>query len=797
MTGNSNEQAAHGSTNTWKAASSRRSISSSLAALSIAMAWPANAFAQGAGAVVGTAAGQPPAAEVAKADLGDIVVTARRVSERLQDIPASVAAVSGAQVQRFTSLDSLSNVVSGVTFKSFGPIPAVGIRGFGNRQNTQGPNGTVGIFQDGVFIAPFLNALTSRIDVARIEVAKGPQSTLYGRSSYAGAINIVTNEPTRVLSGYIDAGIGGSAAHGEMLGHLRGVVSGPLTDTLSARIFLLREKREGITYDPVTGNRGYGYNRSAGRIKLKWAPADALTVSLAGTFMHDNSPRGDVHTDRYALPPLGGRTLFGNPFIVPVFPSGPDIWRTNLTREQLGKVNGRQATLDVRYKLGLGELAFLSDYTHSDTYIQSSGDPSTRNINDTYTITKEKRFSQEVRLRGKADRLSYLVGLYYLFVDFNTGRSGDTLDLSAPFARAYPGSVLYDLNGIKAIYAPAQTTTRAYAGFAQLGYDLTDKLNLTVGLRHTTDKLSGVTRSSNLLVSGVVVTPVPQAYRKVSFDATTGSANLSYQVVPGTLVYASYAKGDSPGGFNNGAAAKLNYSPQKVDSYEVGLKTELFDRRARFNVALFKNDYQDIQFFQVFSINNIATQVTTNAAKARGEGVDVDATIAFSQHLKANVQYTYQTSKITGYVTPPLPAPQVDYTGVSLVRSPKHSLNGSLSFVHEIGRGKFQMTAEGSYTSSYNNDYTGVPAGTPYPGRPGVPPGVTTKQVLGLYRTPGYAVANLNASYELGHVEYGFYVRNLFNRQYIAAAATTDAFTYPLAVPGEPRTFELSAKWTF
>jgi outer membrane receptor protein involved in Fe transport len=125
-------------------------------------------------------------------------------------------------------------------------------------------------------------------------------------------------------------------------------------------------------------------------------------------------------------------------------------------------------------------------------------------------------------------------------------------------------------------------------------------------------------------------------------------------------------------------------------------------------------------------------------------------------------------------------------------------LNVSATFTQEIGPGKFQFTAEENYTSSYTNDYQGAPAGFAYPGIPGVlPAGTTTTQVLALYRTPGYAVTNLNASYTVGPVQISAYVRNLTNKQYIAAVLGFDAVNYPQEVPGEPRTMGVAVKYSF
>lgn len=765
--------------------------------LALAMALAAPALAQTA--VPSAATSQDPdASEIAQID--DIIVTARRVSERLQDIPASVSAISSEQVEQMSSLADIQSFVSGVTFKTFGPIPTVGIRGFGNRTLAGvGTNSTVGIFQDGVFVAPPLVTLINRVDTARVEVAKGPQSTLYGRSSFTGAINIVSNDPARDFGGYVEAGAGGSSVHGEGLWHVAGAVSLPLTDTLSVRLFGLREQRDGYTYDSVTGNRGASYDRKIGRVKVLWEPNDFVSARLTGTIMRDNQPMGLVHTGR-TYPPLGAGVIFGNPLNPAVNASlqfGNSVWDAIYSTPQTGRIEGEQGTLDLRFQTPLGELATLTDYQHSFQQIRISLDLTRLGVANGNTPFDEKRFSQEVRLSNSVGPLSYLVGAYYLHIDAEQS-GGKTFDVANPFAAFNPGSALYDLRGFNALLQPSYLETEAYAVFGQIGYDLTDKLNLTVGLRQGHDKLSGVTGSFFGTRTGLVIPTTPMTYREAEFDATTGSANLSYKIAPDIVGYGSYSRGNSPGGLNGGAAALVSYQPQTVEAYELGLKSQLLDRRLQLNVALFDNRYSDLQLTQNTFINGALTPLVTNAGEARGRGIDLDTMAVLSSNLRVSLQYTYADSKITRYNVPAAPAPQVDFTGVPLVRSPKQSLNASITFNHAIGDGEFQLTASESYTSSYNNDYQGVPAGTAYAGIPGrVPAGVTTTQVLALYRTPSYAVTNLNASYSWGDWEVTGNVRNVFNKEYVVAVLGFDAVNYPQEVPGEPRTFDVSLKYRF
>lgn len=733
-------------------------------------------------------------------DRGAIIVTARRVEERLQDIPASVSVIDADQAAGMSSLADIQSLVSGVTFQTLGPVPVIGIRGFGNRSQAGNPSqAAVGIFQDGVFVAPTLATLINRTDTARIEVAKGPQSTLYGRSSFIGAINIVSSDPEPRFAGYVDAGYGFSATDGDDLWRIQGAVSVPVTDTLSFRFYGLHEERDGYILDSTTGFRGASYDRDIGRLRVLWEPSSSFTARLTGTLMRDDNPLSFVTAGRVRAP-LGQNVLFANP-ISPASRAalvfGNTVWDAQYIRPQVSEIRGEQVTLDMRVETPIGEIASLSDYQHSTLDPNFSLDLTRLNWAIGSSPYYEKRYSQELRVANNVGRLSYLAGLYYLHSAVEQG-GGRAVNVTQPFASLGPGSVQFDLGGINRVYQPSYTETDAYAVFGQIGYDITDALNLTVGLRWGRDEVSGTAGTILGAIPGFLIPASPIVYREATFNALTGSANLSYEVAPDTLIYASYARGNSPGGLNTGAAAQIPFGPQNVDAFELGLRSQLLDRRVQLNVALFANEYSDLHLTQNRIINGAINPIVTNAGKARGRGIDLDIIADLSEHLRLGVQYTYSDSKITEYDLPPPPAPQLDLTGVPLVRSPEHSLNASLTFTHDIGPGEFSFTVEEAYTSSYTNDYLGEPAGYAYFGIPGVvPPGVTTSQVLDLYRVPGFALTNLSASYEWGDWEISSRVRNLFNKQYISSVLAFDLVTVPLETPGAPRTFEFSLRRRF
>jgi iron complex outermembrane receptor protein len=319
-----------------------------------------------------------------------------------------------------------------------------------------------------------------------------------------------------------------------------------------------------------------------------------------------------------------------------------------------------------------------------------------------------------------------------------------------------------------------------------------------------------------VLRNGAIVTRLAPLNRRAKFDALTGSVNASYKVMPDVLVYASYARGDSPGGLQNAtvtvpSASLTPYRPQKVDAFEVGLKSQFMDRRLQVNLAAFNNEYKDLQILrsQAVSIPGstalVVQQLTVNVGESHGRGVDADATFVLNSNWRVGGSYTYVDSEIDKYVVNANDPGQLDLTGISLYRTPKHTASLAVTYNRDLGDGALAVTLDGAYTSSYVNDTAGFPAGVVYPGRaagaipgqPAIAPGVTTGQVLFLARSKGYGLLNLNASYTNGPWQVSAYVRNLLNKQYLAAILAADPIGRAGGAPGEPRTFEASLKRTF
>jgi iron complex outermembrane receptor protein len=407
-----------------------------------------------------------------------------------------------------------------------------------------------------------------------------------------------------------------------------------------------------------------------------------------------------------------------------------------------------------------------------------------------------------------------MAGAYYLHSNFINGNSGRTVDRTAPLVIFKPGSGGYDLAGLALQLAPGNVKTKAIAAFVQLGYDVTDKLNISGGLRESQDKISGTAANYFVRRDGTLITNLAPLLRRAKFDALTGSVAANYKVAPDVMVYASYGRGDSPGGLQGStvtvAAASLqNFKPQTVDAYELGLKSQFLERRLQLNVALFNSEYGNLQIVrgEIVLVGGVPSvqQLTVNAGKAHGRGVDADAIFVINSNWRTGASYTYTDSEIDKYEINPNDPNALDLTGLPLYRSPKHTASASVTYNTDWGDGNLSVALDGAYTSSYLNDTGGFVKGTAYPGRPAgaipgqpaVAPGVTTTQVIFRGTTKGYTLFNLSGSYTAGPWQVNAYVRNLLNKQYMAAVVSGNPDTRVGGTPGEPRTYEISLKRTF
>ena len=648
------------------------------------------------------------------------------------------------------------------------------MRGSGNRLGGQI---TVGVFQDGIFLS---NSQIAKgpIDLQRIEIAKGPQSTLYGRATMAGAINMVTANPTDEYFASVDVGAGGSSVFNERLWHAKAILSGPLFgDRLLGRLAISREQRDGYVVDPVSGARGLSYDRSFARLKLLYRVNENLDVKFTGEILEDHPVHGasffnqPAPTNQIPGAKFSGAGAFD--YVRNPIDFGESIWDTRFTRQLTAKLFDQNFNLEVGWDTPIGTVTSMTNYSINKSYSETDLDGTQYKVIEYRYPSNETRSSQELRLAG-GDRLKYLGGVFFL-------RTDSASETSIGFG---PGATSWASN-IAVQYTPSQNHLKSYSAFLQLGYDITDQLNLTGGVRYGADKLVATANTQTFSPAGIRTIVFGPFQRGAEFNAIQGNIVGTYHFAPDILTYASYSRGDRPGGLNNGTnaiIASATFQPEQVDTFEVGFKATMLDRRLRTNIALFDNSYNNMQVSRNQAFGSLIINTTANAAKAKARGLDSEITVVINPQFRITAGYSHINAKITDFELTAASLATQSLKGQRILRAPKDSGTIGIAYTNQVGPGDLNLGASYYFSGSYANDYL-------------VPP--TLGMPIQNGDTDAYGTLGLTASYSVGPWEVSAYVNNLLKAQYVAAAGNNYYNQLNYAFPGEPRTFEISLKRTF
>jgi iron complex outermembrane receptor protein len=604
----------------------------------------------------------------------EIVVTARRREENLQRVPVSITALSGAQLEarQLDAMDQLGAVVPNLQYDKAAPssgsssVGQIFIRGIGQADFTPVTDPGVALYVDGIYIGRSPGNVLDLIDIERVEVLRGPQGTLFGRNSIGGAIKVHSRLPSFTdKAGRANLQLGNDDL--ESLS-FRGEL--PVTESLAASVVVARLQRDGYVERRFDGVRTGDRNRWSARGALRWQPTDAIAASLVIDFTtidENGAPvvSGGVN-DRQAFATFGNAVLetcetviinpnFGTPQGgPPTFPppgaatgSAPGCYGPDSTSGPFVS----EGTFPVTSELDSGGAALTLDWTIDDRWSFRSttgyrememlasrdADNTPANIFATRDDYEHEQVSQEMQLRfnGEAHGLSAVLGLFYF------DESGFNLvDVTVP-----PG----------AIQSGGYYDNRSYAVFAHSTFDLTDRLALSVGARHTEDRKGYLPDQFSLGDSsagsepgffpptwpnfeGFYLAPTgPMAagerildYRRseLDFDATDTTIDLSYRFSDNLLGYVAFATGYKSGGFDQRFVgptpdrAPSSYRPESVDSLELGVKASSADGRLRVNVAVFDADYDDLQIIVRESFNPLT--VNAGAARVRGGELELE-----------------------------------------------------------------------------------------------------------------------------------------------------------------------------
>ena len=612
--------------------------------------------------------------QVASAALEEVVVTARKTAESLQDTPISVTALSGDRLEAMgmSRITKLQNVTPNLVFQNTpaysgaGNNAAVYIRGVGQKDFVPTIDPGVGIYVDEVYLGRSAGAVLDMIDIQQVEILRGPQGTLFGKNTVGGAISITTAKPNDEFGGKFDIKVGTDERR-----NIRGVLNVPLSDTLFARASFGSLQQDGYVFRPFDGKDLGNQDTSMGRLALRWAPSDTFTADLSIDYFDDetNGPallitRVDEFPESATAIPGGNFPFIHNLFagfspdfggpnpIVCTFPNAPSACftsanavtggNTNLgTGPNFSEMENEAVSLTLTWDLDAFTAKLIASHrsldgefaNDRDGYVQNDGEPAVPGLPilvnpvthylDTF---EQDQFSLELQVSGTAveDRLTWLVGVYGFEED---GENINPVDFTTV-----------------SIQSGGYFDYSSEAAFAQATFDFTEKLSATAGIRYTKEDrdylpdqyieempLGGLPfpcfnpdGSTKVCALGDRVVPFETVNNSIS--ESTPMLSISYSLTDDVMLYGTYSEGFKVGGFTQRIfppePSLPAFGPEYVDSLEAGIKAELFDNSLRANFAVYSADYTDLQI--LINEPSRVGPYTTNAGDATIEGFELE-----------------------------------------------------------------------------------------------------------------------------------------------------------------------------
>ncbi|BFM14812.1 TonB-dependent receptor [Maricurvus nonylphenolicus] len=620
----------------------------------------------------------------------EVVVTAQRRAESLEDVPIAVSAFSGQDLQR-AGMDDASDLV-GLTPGFNGNVvsssqPILTMRGVGSNDFTIGNDPALGVYVDEVYVGRSAGSVVNLFDAAQVEVLKGPQGTLFGRNTTAGAISITRAQPEAERSGSVELRVGN---HGYQ--EARFIFNDELTENTFARIGVLDQRRDGFVSEDVSGKDMLDTNMSAIKAAIRHE-GDRFDYTVTVDWSEDDQDAAVYRT----LLDLGSGFVKEKHAV-------SDIADEQGSKREVMSVTGKgHFQLSDDY-----ELTSISSWRKYDLeYLEDTDATPMRLLHFGVEETSEI-FSQEFRLNATGENVDWFVGLSISYEDVEATGSVDyseevlcILQLGATCevalgAPGFVGSNVTELNSAEGEYWN-------YAIFGDVKFAVGDHTNVTVGLRYSyDDKEMDV---SNPIPANAVVAPslyglslLPnQNIFLVETAGTESNSDTWSQFQPrfvidhslnaDTLVYASASMGYKSGGFNILVPAAGSFEPEEMLSYEIGVKGSLMDRRLVYDAAIFHYVYDELQV-QVIDV----VSITRNAAEAKGYGFESSLRFKATERLSVSSTLAYLDAEYDTFVV----SGTEDFTGNDLARSPEYTASVNLSYDLPLGDShliNFNLTA--------------------------------------------------------------------------------------------------------
>lgn len=765
-------------------------------ALKLATCWSAMAVS-----ALSSAMAQNPAPEAGNVD---IVVTAQKREEALQDVPIAISAFTASQLEKGGVSDvlDLAAVTPSLLITEGSSQAQPYIRGVGGRNITPGNEATTAVYIDGVYQTDKTGImLQSFPDVQSVQVLRGPQGTLFGRNATSGAILVTTKQPTTQFGAMVE-GTYGTAEEGA-----RAFVTGGLSSTLSASVsgFYRNERPYVRNLNPANGAPNkLGGDKSHGiRGSLRWEPSANFTATLSGYYS-----KGETNAV-VALQPIAG-----SPTSVGQAVSGIDISRP--TRSYYGEIDpqvrfkgyGGSLTLDAN--LGAFSIKSISAYSHSTSGVEYDLDGSPSPVFWFDTGLRGRSYQQEIDITSTTDSpFQWIAGAFYLNYRDGYDQLDQFVGLPVPSTlqpHTVPAALLArsaagagPTSGLVYIDQSSFVTIQSLGLFGEASYKFGDAAKLTLGLRYTDEKhkLDEDNASTTYVpngTGGVIATRRTSAALcaanpacdglSTSFSELTYRAVFDYKFSEDFMAYVSYNRGFKSGVYNISTITNLFATkPETIDSFEVGFKSSLLDRKLTFNAAAYYYKYNNLQVPVVDPATN--TQQSINAAKATISGLEIEASYRPNSRLSLSSGFsTFLKSKYDSFPNCVLYRPtgagfavasNGDCSNTDLPATPDYMFNIQASYALPLASGgKIEFNSLFTYLDSFDQAShgfypAGVAGGVAYPGGEGRAPVQKPTETL-------------NASVTFHAPDDAFYVslwgKDLFDQNDVFRNVSTTTFGY-------------------
>ncbi|HEV2598821.1 TonB-dependent receptor [Sphingopyxis sp.] len=589
------------------------------------------------------AAAPADAAEVDDSNSNEIIVTAQKREQNLQNVPISMEVVSGAKLAEFNTSDikAVMNYTPNVFVQSTAGNDVIYIRGFGSPPANFAFDQSVSLYVDGIYAGRNRQAQAPFFDLARVEVLRGPQGALFGKNTAAGAVSVVSAGPTKDFEGAITGLYNFDHKGTDFSGYL----SGPISDTLGARLAYKIVNQDGYIYNRATDHDDPEIKSQLLRLTLKWEPS--------------------ANFDYTAKVEYGNREVNGGITVSSPLTSGQDPQTTRyLERSALGDEGNDNKSVMIS---GVGNLA-LGDFTLTsvtgyswfkskiingfDQTIPNSGGAFT--ANSVYNAFPERfdQVSQEIRILSPTGKtFEFIVGAYYDKSNYTLeqyqGFNLPSLTIPGVFAGPYFGRIDSVFN----------QEAESWSVFGQGTFNVTDAFRAIGSLRYSHTKKEGdfaarlVYGTNGLNGQPFALRPISSAVGKISEGNVDPSVTLQYDIAPRIMIYGTWGRGSKSGGFVSNTLGTTNatftFEPERSENFEAGVKSTLFDGKVVANVSLYHTKFKDLQV----SVYQPATSsyLTGNAAAATSKGIEGSLSIYPIENFDISASAAYSDIKYDDY----------------------------------------------------------------------------------------------------------------------------------------------------